>query len=244
MRSDLWKKILLAILVVLFVCICKISNSIPCNGVEYWNFKDGRQDPIVVNSDNFLGYFIPYANQQFMVGNTLYTFTADASHPNGARYAAGKHDGVDLIGWVDKDCKIHLFAQDSVQVKPTRTGVIDEINNQKDGAVRVRHSNSGHYDLYGHITPSGSISSGDNATLSTVLGALHTDDPNAFVHLHYGETNEDGDFIDPMLHMQKGCCVHEPSTAFLLGIGFIGLFVFGGLYHRKGKHGIVWKTIN
>jgi PEP-CTERM motif-containing protein len=239
MNSEVIRKIILLVLGILLLLITEVSFSTPCKGVEYWNFKDGRQDPIVVNSDNFLGYFIPTANQQFMVGNTLYTFTADPTHPNGARYAAGKHDGIDLIGWVDKDCKIHLFTQDSVQVKPTRTGRITEIKNEKDGAVRVTHSNSSHYDLYGHITPSSSISPGDNAALSTILGTMHSDDPNAFVHLHYGETNVDGDFIDPMLHMKKGCCVTEPSTLLLAGIGFAGVLVFGGRYYREDKHGII-----
>lgn len=91
--------------------------------IEYFNIKSGFTSPIVVDNDDFLGFFIPVFGTKYTVclDGLLTDFTA--SHPSGLtgkRYEQGKHDGWDIFGWFDKECRLNLFEDGSNTVQAFR----------------------------------------------------------------------------------------------------------------------------
>jgi hypothetical protein len=176
--------------------------------IEYWLFKPGvRHNPIMLDEEEqskFMGYFIPKGNQQFMVDGQLTEFKADADHPNGARFSAGKHNGIDIGYWVDKECRVHEIGAGAL-IYPTQAGRVHELKSGEDGLLRIGHTNASHYDLYGHIAPDEGIEMGHDIVTGSPIGCMGS--ALDWSHLHYGETNENGQWVDPMQFMTKGTCV-------------------------------------
>jgi len=204
-----------------------------CISVSYWVFKDPYKNP-VVPGPKFLGYWLPPVDDpdaSFNADGTDYSYTM-TGRPKGPFFDAGTHDGLDLFAWVDTDCKIHLFNKGD-KVKPTTGGTIksDGFEQGPDGVADIRPgSNPSQQQSYGHVDFNDNLS-GQNVTTNTELGGLSDLGPDTFVHLHYGVTDENGKWIDPLSQMEMKtykCCpsVPEGSTfvaASVYGVGFISL---------------------
>lgn len=207
--------------------------------IEYFNIKSGFTSPIVVNNDDFLGFFIP-------VFGTKYTVCLDgelqdfiASHHSGLtgkRYEQGKHDGWDIFGWFDKECRLHLFEDANYTVQAFRkAGFSNLVTDPNYGDTiyldQPDTSNTTYRDVYAHVSPNDTVK---NAVFNQTFNAgddLGTIKGN---HLHFEVIDANtGKSIDPSQFWVKGTktcdrCppVPEPATIVLFFSGLVGLVGF------------------
>lgn len=199
--------------------------------IEYFNIKSGFTSPIVVDNDDFLGFFIPVFGTKYTVclDGLLTDFTA--SHPSGLtgkRYEQGKHDGWDIFGWFDKECRLNLFEDGSNTVQAFRKAGFSNLVGDTIYLDYPDTSNTTYRDVYAHVSPNNTVKNaifGQNFNAGDDLGTITGN------HLHFEVIDsKTAKSIDPAQFWVKGTktcdkCppVPEPSTWLLLLFGLAGM---------------------
>lgn len=177
-------------------------------------------DPPITRSDGtmppgFVGYFSPRSGDTFTVKSSDgTTHTETTNSDGGCRFnesrgeGADPHNGVDLIGWVEKVDKggdppgyqIHLFDNTWI-VKNRAAGKVGGVNTDRDG-ISIKHPPEhtlSYQEEYEHIAVPASYSMGDTVALGATLGTLTQLNlgTNEWIHLHYACTNDNGVAVNP-----------------------------------------------
>ncbi len=208
--------------------------------IEYFTLKEGHKEIIKdVNDPNypkcFLGYFIPEFGEKYILASgkemkfTMpegWTLVEEKQGDKRYHQSPNGAPGVDIFGWVDSCCKVHLFDQND-QVYAWKEGPI-VINNPDNKEIQIGHP-GGSADIYIHIAAKNNL--GDAAKQGDLLGTLEASDN---VHLHFS-VKVDGDYKNPLLFMEKKsktCVIFEPLSALLIATGSL---IFAAKRKRRQK---------
>jgi hypothetical protein len=188
----------------------------------------------------FVGYFSPKPGEPFQYKNSNNELiTETCTEDGGGRFGDKRpdkddipqsHDGLDLIGWVEKvssggnppGFEIHLF-DTSWNVYPIDNGNIR--GKDTDGlSIRIPSQSPPGATItesYQHLTDITNKTIGDALTINDKLGTLEDRGSIEFTHLHYGVTNINGEYINPIGNgwETKTVFVPEPATMLLLTLG-------------------------
>lgn len=196
--------------------------------IEYFALKDGHKEIVKDVNDPkynecFLGYFIPESGETYVLADgTEGTFVM----PDGwtfvekgdKRYhqSPGGAPGVDIFGWVDNCCRVHLFDERD-KVYAWKAGPIT-VNNPDNKEIQIGHL-GGSFDLYLHVAAQDGLSG--YAEQGDLLGTLDATNK----HLHFS-VNIGGKYKNPLSFMdkkKKTCVIPEPHSAVLF---FTGALLF------------------
>jgi len=235
-------------------CPCPQQNKT----VNYWVFTDGSR-PVVDGDcatfdDCFLGYFIPAKGKTYTVigadGKEVQKpFTWPTTHAWRGDYlhsARGPGDdenqwtwGLDIFGWVDKCCRIHLFsAGDAVHAWEAGGGVVpdpkgEEVQVSGDRRLPEHENDTPPWwrTIYLHTTPLAGID-GERVTDGQQIGTLTQStiyDPHLHISIYDMNNSKTVDPVAAGLIAMKSheCKVPEPATSALL------LAALGGLALRR-----------
>lgn len=231
------------------------GDTCACPSVErtlnYWLFADGskpvRDNDCTTFDDCFLGYFIPGKDKTYTVlgadgQEVQMTFGWPDTHAWNGDYlhTAPQEDeardqwtwGLDIFGWVDKCCRIHLFAAED-KVHAWHAGLADVVTTDEVRVADPRplpdeqgNMPPYYHTTYMHVTPKQGLTPFTNVTAGEHIGGLAGGDgPHLHISFYDNAAGKTANPIEAGLITMYShqCVVPEPATVtlILLGMGML-----------------------
>lgn len=133
-------------------------------------------------------------------------------------YKAGKHNGIDLVGYKSQLDYIVAHSEGTVVEYRTNYATTDKSGNSYGNYVKIKHD-GGYYTLYAHMQyKSVAVKTGDKVKKGQIIGYMGNTGHSNGAHLHF-EVWNGGNRIDPKPYIDADLPTATPTATLKYKVG-------------------------